>query len=173
MLVAQLNADWRVVDDGTQWRLMRRDSERGWVTGNRGGILHNLLNYIRTHVKDIDPAALAIVQALPGDYRLVLQARGQYRPPPPRSRCVSTEPKVSRPRRACSVVVLKAPESLPAPVAAAVAVAVLVAAEAPAPPQRLAYIRPTPPAYVRRLAAAFIAWRSAIAASSARELVDA
>jgi len=192
-VVAQLNDQWRVVDDGSRWILEQLNpldvltDESDWRLRHHGGILHNLLSYIRKHVGEIDPAALALVQALPSDYRLVLQARGQYRQPPPRSwprastktiaavrkptasfeaveKTIGLDGKkqVGRPRRARTVVLLKAPESSPATV-----VAVLVAAEAPASPAR-----PVPPVYIRHLAARFIAWRST-AARHVRELEHA
>jgi len=175
-LVAELSPAWRVTDDSTQWRLMRKDGERGWVTSNRGGIVHNLLNYIRKHVKGIDPAALAIVQALPGDYRLVLIARGRYVAPAPRPRSSPPAARSKPRRRRRAVITLPA---LPVPVAAVVA----VAAEAPAPPvaDPVPVAAPAPaerfemprhPLYIRRLAAQFIAWR-AEAARHARVLEHA
>jgi hypothetical protein len=80
-LVAQLNEHWRLVYDGTRWKLQRFDGD--WINQVAASIMPNMEQHIRKHVKNIDPAALAVVQALPQDYRLVLMARGQYRQPPP------------------------------------------------------------------------------------------
>jgi hypothetical protein len=76
ILVAQLNAAWRVIDDGRQWVLERRPvdalaDETDWRTRTRVSIAHNLLSCVRRFCgDDADPAALAILAALPAEYRL-------------------------------------------------------------------------------------------------------
>jgi hypothetical protein len=68
MIIAQLNARWRVVDDGgRQWVLARLDDKYGWVQHVACRTRAALLNCIGGYVTgDVDPAAFAIVAALPG-----------------------------------------------------------------------------------------------------------
>ena len=68
-LVAQLNERWRVVDDGSKWVLESfRDFE--WCARTRVRIRHGLEHCVRRFAGDVDPAALAILAALPVEYRL-------------------------------------------------------------------------------------------------------
>ncbi|MGY0573712.1 hypothetical protein ACTGJ9_023695 [Bradyrhizobium sp. RDM12] len=71
-VIARLSVGWRIVAalDGTEWILQRQrghQSANDWRARAHCRTRHALLNCIRTYVKgDVDPASLAIVDALPG-----------------------------------------------------------------------------------------------------------
>src|SRR5262249_35189869 len=69
-VVAQLNLNWRVVDDPLQWILQRRKGNRrskntGWQIRSFCRTLDALLRCIREHCGDIDVEALAKLKSLP------------------------------------------------------------------------------------------------------------
>ncbi len=68
--VAVLNDRWRVVDDPVQWLLQRRErtaSEKssGWAGEHFCRQRRSLLRDIRENCGEVDPAALAVIEALP------------------------------------------------------------------------------------------------------------
>jgi len=69
-LVAQLNADWRIVDDPLQWILQRkkgkpRKGNPGWRCRSCCRMREALLRCIREHCGEVDLEALAANQTLP------------------------------------------------------------------------------------------------------------
>lgn len=172
-LIAQLNDRWRLADDSTRWILQRFDEERGdWIVQAAASIMPNMENHIRKHVKDIDPAAAAIVQALPSDYRLVQLARGVYvQPPKQRVKAKPVVDMAARQRRirraGAAARARRVTQRAAAPAAAA------PAPPAPPPAPIALFVMPKHPPYIRKLAAAFISWRSRQAARHVRELQHA
>ena len=72
-VIAVLNDRWRVIDDPLQWILEARDGrKRLRATGWRGRSFcttrGTLKREIRRLVGDVDPAAMAIVDALPNQH---------------------------------------------------------------------------------------------------------
>jgi hypothetical protein len=84
-LVAQLNANWRVVDDPLQWRLQRkkgnsRKKNSGWQDRSFCTTLAGLLRCVRECCGEIEPAALATFHSLPDQHSMQnLDVRGTYR----------------------------------------------------------------------------------------------
>jgi hypothetical protein len=71
-LVAQLNANWRVVDDPLQWKLQRkkgnaRKKNSGWQDRSFCRTRDGLLRCVREYCGDVEPSARARLAALP-DY---------------------------------------------------------------------------------------------------------
>lgn len=69
-LVVQLNDRWRVVDETIQWILeVRKGRPSAKATGWRGEHFcrqrTSLLRCIREYCGDVDPKALAVIEALP------------------------------------------------------------------------------------------------------------
>lgn len=65
-LVAQLNQRWRVVEhDGTQWILLRLH-ENDWRARSHCRTRYALERCVQAYAGDVDPAARAILNALPG-----------------------------------------------------------------------------------------------------------
>jgi hypothetical protein len=69
-LVAQLNTNWRVVDDPAQWILQRRKGNprkknSGWQARSFCTTRKALLRCIREYCGEVDQKALADLQALP------------------------------------------------------------------------------------------------------------
>ena len=69
-LVAQLNANWRVVDDALQWRVQRRKGNPrtknpGWLERSFCTTRHGLLRCIREYCEEVEPVALSRITALP------------------------------------------------------------------------------------------------------------
>ena len=70
-LIAQLNEQWRVIvcKDGIQWILQRRDAQRVGRVRWTGASYHcekkSLLRVSRALCGRIDPAAIAVLEALP------------------------------------------------------------------------------------------------------------
>lgn len=73
-LIAQINENWRIIRDGPQWILERRhpldaltDETDEWRARARCRMRSGLEHCIKLYVTgDVDPAALAILAALPG-----------------------------------------------------------------------------------------------------------
>ena len=68
-LVAQLNVNWRVVDDPLQWILQRRKGNPrmknlGWRDRSFCRTRDALLRCVREYCGEVDPSALAMVKAL-------------------------------------------------------------------------------------------------------------
>ena len=73
-LIAQLNSNWRVVDDPLQWILQRRKGNprkrnSGWVDRSFCTTREGLLRCVREYCGEIDQNALADLRAL-SDYRV-------------------------------------------------------------------------------------------------------
>jgi hypothetical protein len=73
-LVAQLNRNWRVMDDPLQWILQRRKGNprkknSGWRDRSFCQTREGLLRCVREYCGDVDAGALAQLEALP-DYHL-------------------------------------------------------------------------------------------------------
>jgi hypothetical protein len=71
-LLAQLNANWRVVDDPLQWILQRkkgnpRKKNYGWRNRSFCRTREGLLGCVREYCGDVDAGAQAQLEALP-DY---------------------------------------------------------------------------------------------------------
>ncbi len=71
LVVAQVNANWRVVDDPLQWILQRRKGKprtrnSGWRDRSFCRKRHALLGCISRHCGEIDAGALFTLEALPG-----------------------------------------------------------------------------------------------------------
>jgi len=69
-LLAQLNTNWRVVDDPLQWILQRRKGNprkknSGWRSRSLCRTRDALLRCVREHCGEIDPEALATLKELP------------------------------------------------------------------------------------------------------------
>ena len=69
-LLAQLNEQWRVVDDPLQWILQRRKGNprkknSGWKDRSFCTTRDGLLRCVREYCGEVDPNALADLQALP------------------------------------------------------------------------------------------------------------
>ena len=81
-LVAQLNANWRVVNDPLQWRLQRRKGNprtrnSGWQDRSFCTTRKGLLRCVCEYCGDVEPAALAKLAALPEHYEMQnLDVRG-------------------------------------------------------------------------------------------------
>ncbi|KYK44898.1 hypothetical protein A1D31_11820 [Bradyrhizobium liaoningense] len=67
-LVAQLNARWRVVvsRDGAQWILQRLHENDDWRARSRCRARPSLERVVKLFAGEVDPAAQAILAALPG-----------------------------------------------------------------------------------------------------------
>jgi hypothetical protein len=68
-LVAQLNANWRVVvaHDGTEWILQRLHHANDWRPRTVCRSRPALENVVRAYAGDVDPAARAILDGLPAN----------------------------------------------------------------------------------------------------------
>ena len=69
-LIAQLNTNWRVTDDPLQWVLQRRqgnprDKNSGWRDRSFCRTREALLRCVHEHCGDVEPTALAKLDALP------------------------------------------------------------------------------------------------------------
>ena len=69
-LLAQLNTNWRAVDDPLQWILQRRKGNprkknSGWRNRSFCRTRDALLRCVREHCGEIDPEALATLKELP------------------------------------------------------------------------------------------------------------
>jgi hypothetical protein len=74
-LIAQLNENWRVVDDPLQWILQRRHGNprkknSGWDDRSFCTTREGLLRHIRERCGQVDQAALAAISALPADHSM-------------------------------------------------------------------------------------------------------
>jgi len=84
-VVAQLNANWRVVDDRQQWRLQRKKGNSrkrnfGWKDRSFCRTREGLLRRIREYCGEVEPAALSKLNALPARRELQnLDVRGTDR----------------------------------------------------------------------------------------------
>ena len=81
-LIAQLNENWRVVNDPLQWRLQRkkgnpRTRNSGWRDRSFCTTREGLLRCVRQYCGDVEPAALAKLTTLPEHYAMQnLDVRG-------------------------------------------------------------------------------------------------
>ena len=74
-LIAQLNKNWRVVDDPLQWRLQRkkgkaRSRNSGWQDRAFCTTRGALLRCVREYCGDVDTTALAKLAALSSDHAM-------------------------------------------------------------------------------------------------------
>ena len=74
-VVAQVNANWRIVDDPLQWILQRRkgnprDKSSGWQARSFCTTRDGLLRCVREYCGDVEPPALAMLTALPDHHAM-------------------------------------------------------------------------------------------------------
>ena len=74
-LLAQLNANWRIVDDPLQWILQRRQGNprkknSGWQDRSFCTTREGLSRCIHEYCGEVDPASLARISALPPNHSM-------------------------------------------------------------------------------------------------------
>jgi hypothetical protein len=66
-VLAQLNTHWRVIlDDQAQWWILQRFDGSNWRGRSRFRMRHALERLVVEYAGEVEPAALAIIVALPG-----------------------------------------------------------------------------------------------------------
>ena len=82
VVVAVLNENWRVIDDGVQWILEKRhgrptSKNTGWRRRSYPTSRKSLLASVEKWCGSVEPSALRILEALPEDHPPSKRTRGQ------------------------------------------------------------------------------------------------